>query len=253
MSLADLMRITSNILSGVGHIAVGLWLLSDAEGGSALRRFDVVPTPLQPLPTFSAAWGVIFFGMTAYLTQQARPERWQDPLLRRIGWLTATALLAAVLWFFVRQTGPMWLSIMLLIVMLATLLRAHLVAATSGGSTAADRLGVVAPLGMYAGWTAAMVAIAVAGAAQHYGVVLADFALIVILIGLAAGARIVLRINRGEPCFAIGVCWPLGGIAAANILLPTPSGGILIAAVAAALALELLAFTAAQQRSALQG
>jgi hypothetical protein len=94
-------------------------------------------------------WAVIYCGASVYAVVQMLPAN-ADPLFRRIGWLTASGYGLCLAWVVAARYGPVWLTVPIIVGMLATLCSGCLIAINWPEPRSLSRdLGVVAPLGAW--------------------------------------------------------------------------------------------------------
>jgi len=72
-------------------------------------------------PAFSI-WSVIYAGLAAYTVWQWAPALTTSTRMRRIGWLAAVSMVLNATWLLVTQQGWIWLSVVVILALLATLL-----------------------------------------------------------------------------------------------------------------------------------
>jgi hypothetical protein len=59
---------------------------------------------IEPAGYAFIVWSVIYLGSIVYAVYQFRPARREDPLLRRIGWWTASAYLSVAAWLVMARS-----------------------------------------------------------------------------------------------------------------------------------------------------
>jgi hypothetical protein len=174
---------------------------------------DRYPTYVVPAGYAFSIWSLIFALSIAYAVWQMLPAQRENPLLRRIGWLTAAAFAGSTLWQFAFPAGMYALSVVLIVVTLVSLATA--VGRMTGWRTpfsGAERWLAWIACGIYLGWitvaTVANVAQALAAAgvselglgAEAWGIVM------LIAAGLIASAVTLRTRNPGYP---LTVIWAL--------------------------------------------
>ncbi|HEX8394728.1 MAG TPA: hypothetical protein VF665_20455 [Longimicrobium sp.] len=187
---------------------------------AALGRQDVgtisnqQPTYVVPAGYAFSIWGLIFALTVAYAVWQLQPARAADPLLRRIGWLTAAAMLGNTLWQLVFPMRWFALSVLVIFGILASLIgviartapRRHALSATG-------RILVWITFSIFLGWiTVASIAnTAHAGAALGWSGAPLTAELWGIVMVAAAGliAAGVTWMAGGNTGFALTVVWAL--------------------------------------------
>jgi hypothetical protein len=180
---------------------------------------------VEPAGYAFVIWGLIYAGSLAYAVYQARPAKAEDPLLRRIGWLTASGFLLTCIWMLVARFGPLWATVPTIIGMLSLLGASFVVAARwdhrQQALTRSHRWLVITPLAIFNGWLTAAVFVNAAEVLPRYGfgrlgLPLEAFSLVVLGAAFLL-ALVVLRLARWNPAYGITVVWALLGIIVANI------------------------------------
>lgn len=216
----DLARQAANVAGAL--FQVGMTAVAAASIESVTDR----ATPLiEPALYAFFIWGPIFGLSLAYALYQALPSRRADPLLRRIGWLTAATFAATGLWsvFVPRQ----WLlaALGMLLVNLVCLGAAYLRVVASvrrRQSSRGERWLVALPIGLFLGWMTAANVVSLLSelvradllAAGGTGEAVVGGALL--LLGGAFAAAVVVAGKagpaQGSVTYGATVLWALAGI-----------------------------------------
>ncbi|OQW59479.1 MAG: hypothetical protein A4S14_05860 [Proteobacteria bacterium SG_bin9] len=107
-----------------------------------------IKTGVVPADYTFAIWSFIFLFCFIYALEQARPSRADDPLFRRIGWLTAAAFVANTVWSVIAQLQyPLIYTGLVFLVTLFTILPA-----ASAALQARQGWRVNIGIGSLAGW-----------------------------------------------------------------------------------------------------
>jgi hypothetical protein len=214
-------------LTGVGR------RLGDGEPGVALN-------PAAPPGPAFAIWTVLFPAVLAYAVYQAAPSRAASPLLRRIGWLTAAALVLTTAWVLgsvllgLRPAGDLAFAGAVAACYLAALGRA-------AGPGFGERF-VTVPVSLMAGWLTVALGVNAAAFFILPPVALPPVPVAVTVLGAAAVAGVcVPRFVGGGPWYVVPVAWGLAWVAAGNF---AAEGSRLVAGVAVCGAILVLAATA---------
>ncbi len=215
----DRLRAIVNFVLAVGQIAAPVLLFPHGFQEEVGRASD--PTPIVPAEYAFAIWGVIFLGALAQSIVGLLPRWVRDPLFRRIGWLTAATYAASILWMVIATTGPNWLTVPIIVVMLAAVGPAFLLAARSpSASRPLVRWLVVVPLALYAGWLSVAVFANVSEvlAAVDVAWFTRDLTRSTLVLLTLATLLAVLGIvsSRGSIAYAATVAWALVAIVVAN-------------------------------------
>jgi benzodiazapine receptor len=183
-----------------------------------------------------AIWGVIYLGQLGFVVHSLRPSRLRDPLLRRIDlWPVAVALLNAAwipLWHFEFFPATVVVMVALLGALIVLYRRGGFgqTARPGSGMPVADRWLVQVPFSIYLGWiTVATIANVAAVAkwanAPTFGLAPETIAAVLLLIGLAAAALVLLRTS--DVTYGAVIVWAYFGIVvkeAATPLVPWVAG-----------------------------
>jgi translocator protein len=237
----DRARQISNLVFAVGQAAAPTLtpLLGLPPVGEVSDRY---PTYVVPAGYAFFIWGLIFALSLAYAVWQLLPAQRENPLLRRVGWLTAVAFAGSTAWEFAFPAGMYGLSVALIVTTLASLALA--VARMAGWRTpftAAERWLVWVTCGVYLGWITVATIANVAQALTAAGEV--DLGLggktwgMVMLAAAAAIATCVTLATRNTG-FALAVVWALIAVFVARRAPPvvTQSAEVAYVALGAALA-----------------
>lgn len=197
-------------------------------------------------PAFSI-WSVIYLGLFAYTIWQWLPSRTVDARARATGWLVAASMLLNALWLVVTQEGLIWLSVGVIIALLAALValvvRLTRIPARQGFAEAAI---VDGTFGLYLGWvsvaTAANIAAALASSGLATTGTAAEWATAALIL-LLTGALTFLQFRiGGRWAVAAAASWGLVWITVARTSDEPQS--IIVAGTAAVAAVLILAVTA---------
>lgn len=207
--LAFSMPITAALAFGTG---TSFEEATRTEGGKPL---------IEPAGYAFVIWTLIYAGSVAYALFQALPARRESELFRTIGPFTASAFLATSAWLVMARFGWIWLTVVCIVWMLASLAPAFVHLVRAGASlTSAERWLVSFPLSVFAGWVSVATFANTAAALKTSG--WADVGLSeqswTILLVIAAGlmASCVTAFSRGNAGYALTVVWALVAIGVAN-------------------------------------
>lgn len=254
---SDRLRQVLNVVFAVGQAAAPA--LTPALGLPFVGQVsDRYPTYVVPAGYAFSIWSLIFALSIAYAVWQMLPAQRENPLLRRVGWLTAAAFAGSTLWQFVFPAGWYGVSVVLIVITLVSLATA--VGRMTGWRTpftGAERWLVWIACGIYLGWiTVATVAnsaqaLLAAGVvdlglgAETWGMVMLAAA------GVIASAVTLATRNPGYP---LAVIWALIAAFVARRSPPvvTQSDGVAYVALGAA-AVVAVAFVLALMRGRRDG
>lgn len=181
----------------------------------------VDPTPIVPAGYAFSIWGVIYLGALASAIVGVVPRYTSDPVLRRIGWLTAITYAGSTVWLLFARFGPNWLTLPVIVVMLAAAGGALSLAARSPVPVRPLlRWLVVVPLGLYAGWLSvaafANLSEVLAGLrAEWFTRALVPWTLVLLTLATLVAAQLIVR-SRGSIAYTAAVVWGLVAIGVAR-------------------------------------
>lgn len=184
-------------------------------------------------------WGLIYLGLTAYALYQVTiaPE---TPTLRALAWPSVVAIAGCGAWILASAFNAQWLSVVIIIVSAATLIAGLTRARTQAPLPAfRDRLLIVWPLSLLAGWLTIASAINILTVLTAQGVIGPDLTwavlgiAAVLLIGGAVGWRL------ASPVYLAPIIWGLAAVYVAE-QADKPNAAWLAAGAAVLLAIEAL-------------
>jgi hypothetical protein len=190
-----------------------------------------------------AIWGLIYLGQLAFLVQTWRPSRLNDPLLRRIGlwpaWIGLFNGAWILLWHYevFAATVPVMIALLASLIWLYRQAGFEVTARPGPRLSAADRWLVQVPFSLYLGWiTVATIAnVAAVGnwaGVSTFGIAPEVVAAVVVLVGLAIAAAVMLR--TWDVSYGCVIVWAYVGIVveeAATPWVPWAAGfGVLVVA-----------------------
>jgi hypothetical protein len=224
--------------SFVGSGAAGGTPIQEASGGA----LSATATPIAPdVPAFSI-WSVIYLGLLAYAVWQFLPRQSAAERHRRLGYWVAASLLLNAAWILSVQFDQLWLSLPVIVALLAVLVRTFLLCLSLRPSGTVDAVITDGTLGLYLGWvsiaTAAnATALLVASGFTGFGLGADTWAVIVLAVAAAVGVLLAIR-GRGRIAPALALSWGLAWVAVGRLageLVSVPAGIAAIAAVAVVL------------------
>jgi hypothetical protein len=214
-------------------------------------RTEAGEPPIVPAGYAFIIWAFIYSGSVAYAVFQALPAQQENDLLRRVGPFTAAAFLGTSWWLVLARFGWVWLTVVCIAWILASLAVAFFRIVQAGPTaTAAEHYLVVLPVSVFTGWVTVAIfantsaALRVSGL-QDVGLSEGTWTISMLLVAGLIGSTVTVA-SRGNAGYALAVIWALIAIAVANV---TRSNHATIAWLAAgmaalvALALFLAPFT----------
>ncbi|HKQ78783.1 MAG TPA: tryptophan-rich sensory protein [Blastocatellia bacterium] len=240
--LNDKLRQSLNVCFAVAQPLVAALTQLEITGPSIGEISDRYPTYVAPAGYAFTIWSLIFALSLGYAVWQALPSERENPLLRRVGWLTASAMAATSAWMIVFQRSLFALSVAVMLWLLTSLVgvvaRAHRSAATFsrveawlvyyafsiflGWITVATVANIAQPLTAF-GWGGWGID------AQTWGVVPLLLAGVIASVATAA--------MRGNAPYALTVIWALIAVAVNQFSRATPANSTTVGAVAVGMAL----------------
>jgi hypothetical protein len=242
----DRPRQVLTLLFAVGQVVVPALtpLLGLPFVGSVSDRY---PTYVVPAGYAFSIWSVIFALSIAYGIWQALPAQRANPLLRRVGWLTAVAFAGSTFWQIAFPAGWYALSVLLIVTTLVTLaLAVGRTAERRSALSAAERLLVWVTCGVYLGWITVATLANAAQALTAAGVSdlgLGGAAWGMVLLGVAALIASAVTLATGNGGYPVAVVWALVAVWVARRGPPlvTQSTTVAYVALAAAAVVALAA------------
>jgi hypothetical protein len=164
-----------------------------------------------------AIWGVIYLGLIAYTVFQALPAQRTNPRLRATGWWVTLGGLANSAWIFLWHYRLFPLTLVAMLVLLATLIITYLRlgisrSPVSAGETWAVRL----PFSIYLGWITVATVANVSDVLDYlkwdrFGIAPEIWIGIVLAAVLVIAALV--NFTRRDVAYAVVILWALAGIA----------------------------------------
>lgn len=200
-----------------GSGAAGGTPIAEAAGG-ALAADATLIAPAGPA---FAIWTLIYLGLLAYAVWQFFPSVRADPRHRALGYPIAASMLLNAAWILSVQAGILWLSVAVIVVLLAVLCWLYATCVRRPPRALIDALITDGTIGLYLGWvsiaTAANVTAAlVASGFDGWGLPAEVWS--VLVIELAAVAIALLGIfSRGGFAPMLAACWGLAWVAVGRL------------------------------------
>lgn len=246
MTASDTIRISLNVVFAAAQIASAFILFREGFETASGPYPKTEPSPIVPAGYAFIIWTPIFLGSLAYAVIQALPQYQTAALFREIGWLTAIAFLACLLWNLAAKFGPVMATVPLILLMFISLIAAAAIAASSQNALSGTVYWLgVAPLMLYAGWLTVAVFANAAEVLPEYGFQPLQSGETAWTLALLGGASCVaalgLWLTGGNIVYAGAILWALVAIAVVNFGRGPEGLPILIGAVIAAIAVIVAA------------
>ncbi|MFN8555951.1 MAG: tryptophan-rich sensory protein [Dehalococcoidia bacterium] len=217
---ADMLRQVTVILAVlatvvVNYLATALPLAGRTTGDLAAR----FPVEIQPASYAFSIWGLIYLGLAGFTVYQALPAQRASPRLRRIGWLVVGTCVANIAWIFLWHYQQVALSLVAMLALLSLLAAIYLRARRDERPSPAERLLVLAPFSLYAGWITAASLVNTAVIVYDLDAAFWRANAVAFTIGLLAVAALagaVVGLTRADPPYAAVLVWASVGVVVAN-------------------------------------
>lgn len=199
--------------------------------GEISDRFQVL---FVPAGYVFAIWGLIYIGLIAYAVFQALPAQRDNPRLAAIFWPVIIGALANIAWIFFWHYDRLPLTVVAMLVLLATLIVVYLrLGIQKTPVSRAERWTVHVPFSIYLGWiTVATIAnmTDLLWFAGWNGFGLSAQAWFVIMLAAAIIIAAAMALTRHDVAYLLVLVWAVAGIAVKHAGLPTVSTAAWIAA-----------------------
>jgi hypothetical protein len=152
--MKDKLRQLTVILTIIATIVINVLAnalpLNGLNTGEISDRFKVY---FVPAGYVFAIWGLIYLGLIAFAIFQALPSQRENPRLRATGWWIALGGLANMAWIFLWHYEHFPLTLVAMLVLLATLILTYLrLGIGQSAAPAAETWAVRLPFSIYLGW-----------------------------------------------------------------------------------------------------
>lgn len=152
---ADRLRQISVTLAEVGCVLgtlVGVGILGTQVNEAGGGRFAADSTLLTPNGPAFSIWSVIYTGLFAYTIWQWHPANTTKPLARKTGYLAVWSMLLNAAWLLVVQQEWFWMSVFVIVLLLACLLALAWTLRGTSAPPVSDKVIVYGTFGLYLGW-----------------------------------------------------------------------------------------------------
>lgn len=177
-----------------------------------------------------AIWGVIYLGLIAFAIFQALPSQRQNPRLRATGWWIALGGIANSTWIFLWHYEQFPLTLVAMLVLLATLLITYLRLGIGRGVVSrAETWAVRIPFSIYLGWITVATVANVTSLLDYlkwdrFGIAPEVWMGIVLVAVLVIA--VLMNFTRRDVAYALVILWALAGIsvkhaAVSAVAIPT--------------------------------
>jgi len=149
----QLVVVLAEVFCVVGTL-VGTGVIGTPVAETAGGALSADATLVAPAGTAFSIWSVIYVGLAAYTVWQLLPGNATDVRARATGWLAAASMVLNATWLLVTQADLVWLSVVVIVVLLAVLVELVRRLARHRAEGWVDRVAVDATFGLYLGWVA---------------------------------------------------------------------------------------------------
>ncbi len=210
VSVAEVFCVLGTLV-GVGVLGTRV----EESSGGALAADATLLAPAGP--AFSI-WSVVYLGLAAYTVLQWVPSQAVSARQRRAGWWAAASMVLNATWLLVTQQGWLWVSVLVILALLAVLVRVLVVLhqePRTGGWV--ETVLVDGTFGLYLGWvavaTCANITATLVESGVEPGTGPAQAAAVAVLLVVAAVGVLVARTLGGRLAVAAAMAWGLAWIA----------------------------------------
>lgn len=217
--------------------------------------WPLIPPPGATTPAFSI-WSVVYTGLVAYTVWQWLPSQRSSNRQRALGWVVAASMILNAAWILSVQAGWLFVSVLVILALLATLVLAFLRYSRTRASSWVEAVVVDGTLGLYLGWTSVAVCANIAAALKAagfsgFGLQPEVWSVAVLVVVAVIGVALAFK-GHGRLALAAAITWGLVWITVGRSSDAPESFPTAVAAAVAA-ALVLGAAIAVRTRVALAG
>ena len=215
------------VVSFFGSGAAGGTPVAEAAGGA----LSADATAVAPGGPAFSIWTLIYAGLLALAVWQALPAHHTDARQRAAGWWIAASMLLNAAWITAIQFDQVWLSVVVIVALLAVLVRIFLIFTRTLPTSRLEAVVVDGTMFVYLGWVS-VATVANTSAALRYEEIDpfgwgADVWAIVVLAVVAAVSVLLAIVGRGRLAVTGALVWGLIWIAVARTsddgLVSTPA------------------------------
>ncbi len=203
--------------SFIGSGAAGGTPIQDAAGGALAAD----ATLIAPGGGAFGIWSIIYLGLVAYAVWLFFPSQRASERQRRLGVLAMASLLLNAAWILSIQFDMLWLSVPVIVILLAVLARIFVILSSTHASGLVDGIITDGTFGLYLGWvaiataaniTAALVAVGFTG----WGIAPEAWAVVVLAVAAAVGFGLAVK-GSGRIAPMLSLSWGLAWVAVARL------------------------------------
>jgi hypothetical protein len=221
----DIIRQITVLVSAILGI-IGVAIGSGALGGTSTSEvaggaLSADATPIAPAGPAFSIWSVIYIGLIAYTIWQLLPKQRADERQRRLGYPIAASLLLNAAWLLSTQADLLFLSVPIIVVLLAVLVWTFRVCCAMPPRMVIEAILVDGTMGLYLGWvsiaTAANIAaVLTASGFTGFGIGQDIWAVAVLAVAGAVGVLLAIY-GKGRFAPTVALCWGLAWVAVGRL------------------------------------
>ena len=182
-----------------------------------------------------AIWGLIYIGLIAFSLYQALPAQRHQPAVAQVSWAVISACLLQIFWVYAFLTAHFWLSVALMLGILACLMVAY-VQTRSVQPGRAVRWLLKAPISVYFGWITVAAVVNVSSAllislpAVWSTIFTGSVGLTAVMMALSAGLAATVALKYKDAAYPAVTVWALSAIAVRQSgIWPLAALGVILA------------------------
>ena len=195
--------------------------LNGQNTGQISDRFNVY---FVPAGYVFSIWGLIYIGLIAYAIYQALPPQRENPRLRATGWWIALGGLANSAWIFLWHYNQFPLTLVAMLVLLATLIVTYLRLGVGRTTvTPGEKWAVHLPFSIYLGWITVATVANISDVLDflkwdRFGIAPEIWMSIVLAVVLVIA--VLMNFTRRDVAYAAVLLWALAGISVKQASVP---------------------------------
>ena len=189
--------------------------------GQISDRFQVY---FVPAGYVFSIWGLIYLGLIAFAIYQALPSQRENPRLRKTGWWISLGGLANSAWIFLWHYEKFTLTLIAMLVLLATLLITYLGMGIGRNKvSAAERYTTHLTFSIYLGWITVATVANITDLLDYLkwnGFGIAPEIWMGIVLAAVLVIAVLMNFNRQDVAYASVILWALAGITVKQAGIP---------------------------------
>ncbi|MEM1985583.1 MAG: tryptophan-rich sensory protein [Nitrososphaeria archaeon] len=185
-------------------------------GKNTAQVSDSYPTLITPAGYVFSIWGIIYILLGVYVVYQLFAGPRVENFQRRIGWFFVLSCIFNVVWLFLWQFEYLTLSVILMFLLLATLIKIYLRLDIGKSKISfTERLVFHLPFSVYLGWIsiasiANVAATLVSLKWDGFGIDFTIWATLILIVVLLI--TLIILVKRKDIAYALVVVWALLGV-----------------------------------------